>query len=226
MPPDLSFVYCKGMKIEAPLLTPIEVLNVGDLKSCSEKKERIYLLLHGYNERPKNALKRWEKAFISNQTLLAPHGPYPQPEKRETFWRVGYAWYFYDSFKGEYLITPHVPAQMLAHVLTTLAPNCPITVIGFSQGAYLAPYIPHYIKNCDHVIMMNGLARSDLVAAKENVRYDILNATRDSAVDFHKSKDHFDKFQTNHSNCHFYAIDTDSHEIEEMHLRILKDLVN
>lgn len=226
MPPDPSFVYCSGMKINVPLQAPIEILTVGDLDKSAQNGERIYLLLHGYSERPKNALKRWEKAFGPHQTLLIPHGPYPQPEKRETYWRVGYAWYFYDSFKAQYFITPHVPAQMLAHLLSVLVPKSPITVVGFSQGAYLAPYLPHYVENCDHVIMMNGLVRSDLVQAKESVRYDVLNATKDLAVDFNKSKDHFDKFQTNHSNCHFYPIDTDSHEIVESHIKILQGLIS
>lgn len=183
--------------------------------------ERVYLLLHGFNERAKSALKRFQEFLPQDAVVIAPNAPYPLPEKRETFWRVGYAWYFYDSFKSEYLITPVAPAKMLGQLLKQLAPASKVTVLGFSQGAYLAPYLPHYCEQCDQVIMVNGIVRSDMVSAKLGIEYHALNANRDPAVEFEKAKEQFDIFSTNTSSCFFYEIATDSHEVVPAHQELL-----
>lgn len=208
-------------RIQLPLLTPIDFITRGELANA----ERIYLLLHGFNERAKNAVRRFSEALPHEACFLAPDGPYPLPEKREGYWRIGHAWYFYDSFKEEYYITPIVSAQILASLLAKLCPKAKVCVIGFSQGAYLAPYLPHECPQCDQVILVNGLVRSDMVSRAENIRYDIINATKDPFVDFEKSRHHFEKFSSHSSEVKFHAIDCDSHEVVSEHTQLLRRIL-
>ena len=185
---------------------------------------RVYLLLHGFNERAKHAVKRFQQFLPQNAAIIAPNAPYPLTEKRENFWRIGYAWYFYDSFKSQYLITPSAPAKMLGRLIERLAPTSEVTVIGFSQGGFLAPYLPHYCQQCDQVIMVNSMVRSDMVKSKESVQYHALNANQDPAIDFKKAKEHFDFFSSNHNDSFFHEIATDSHEIVASHQKLLAQI--
>ncbi len=208
-------------RIHLPLLTPIDYLTSGQLKQA----ERVYLLLHGFNERAKNAVRRWQNALPEDACFIAPDGPYPLPEKRDGHWRIGHAWYFYDSFKEEYFITPVVSAQVLASLVTDLCPQAKISVLGFSQGAYLAPYVPHEIKACDQVIMMNGLVRSDMVERVENVEYEIFNSDKDPLVDFQKSESHSEIFSRGSELVKFHKIESDSHDVTEEHMQLLRRIL-
>ncbi len=208
-------------RIQLPLVTPIDFLTCGDL----EQAQRVYLLLHGFNERAKNAVKRFSEALPKEACFLAPDAPYPLPEKREGYWRIGHAWYFYDSFKEEYFITPIVSAQILASLLSKFCPKAKVSVIGFSQGAYLAPYLPIETSQCDQVVLVNGLVRSDMVSAVKNVQYDIINATEDPYVDFGKSKRHYEAFATHSSEVNFHEIPCDSHEVVPDHLQLLRRIL-
>lgn len=209
----------KQSPIQLNLEVELETLMNAELPQVAP--ERVYLLLHGFNERAKHALKRFESFLPQDAIIIAPNAPYPLPEKRENFWRIGYAWYFYDSFKSQYLITPNAPAKMLAQLVERLAPTSKVTVVGFSQGGFLAPYLPHYCQQCDQVIMVNAMVRSDMVGPKADVEYHALNANQDPAVDFQKAKEHFDIFSSTSRNCFFHEIATDSHEIVSSHQQLL-----
>lgn len=208
-------------RIHLPLLTPIDYITSGDLSSA----KRVYLLLHGFNERAKNAVRRWQESLPEGACYIAPDAPYPLPEKREGFWRIGHAWYFYDSFKEEYYITPVVSAQILASLTQKLCPDAKITVIGFSQGAYLAPYLPIETNQCDQVILMNGLIRSDMVSRVSDVSYEVFNATKDPYVDFQKSRKHTEAFAKESNQVNFHTIESDSHEVTDEHLQLLRRII-
>lgn len=102
----------------------------------------IVLLLHGYNERGLRIFRKLRRFLPHDSHIVAPNGLFPIPRAKPDRLDFGYAWYFYDKFTQTYSVDQTLCVGLLKKLLEQVNPeNLPVTVIGFSQGGYLAPLL-------------------------------------------------------------------------------------
>jgi predicted esterase len=159
------------------------------------KPSRVFLLLHGFSQdgqhmfkRLESAISAWEKSSGQHALILAPSGTYPQPERTDKGWRVGYSWYFYNLDTDEYYIDMENGVLLLNGIIAQAearagVKNIPVTVIGFSQGGYLAPFFAKSCSQVDHVIGIGCEFLKDEIADPIRFRMDGIHGAEDSVAD-------------------------------------------
>lgn len=176
--------------------------------------ERLYILLHGYCESAEVIFRRLGRHLNSTDSIVAFDGLYPLPKTLplESFVKEGdspekflqgFAWYFYDQRADQFLIDYQVPVNSLCHALESLNPeNKPVSIVGYSQGGYLAPFLALEYRPTTHVLGINCSFRFDLL--KENYseipfRIDQIQGREDQIIDtklchrrFYELKDHYE----------------------------------
>ncbi len=118
-----------------------------------ENPTSITLLLHGYNERGLRIFRKLKRHLPEDTYIVAPNGPFPLPRIKPDRLDFGYAWYFFDKFTQRYEVDQSLITDLLITLLHDINPdNLPVTIIGFSQGGYLAPIIAYNYLPTKHVI--------------------------------------------------------------------------
>lgn len=113
----------------------------------------LVLLLHGLDERGLRIMRKLMKYLPESAHILAPNGPFPLPRPKSDRTDYGYTWYFYDRFTQSYHVDQTLALSLLKSLLSEKNHgNLPITVIGFSQGGYLAPLLAYEDLNIKTVI--------------------------------------------------------------------------
>jgi predicted esterase len=105
---------------------------------------------------------------------------------------AGYSWYFYNPETDEYLLDMQSSLEFLAGLLKHLGfATTPTTVIGFSQGGYLAPFLAQRSSAIDHVIGMGCEFLDEELAIQgipKHVRMDALHGARDDRCSPEKAR--------------------------------------
>jgi predicted esterase len=100
----------------------------------------VVLLLHGLGERGKRIYRKLFPVLPATALVIAPNGPFPIERRKEGRIAYGHSWYFYDKHEKRYFITQDLAKFWLRDLLALENPaRLPVTIIGFSQGGYLAP---------------------------------------------------------------------------------------
>jgi predicted esterase len=204
--------------------------------------DHVFLLLHGYSERGEKMMKRLGKrletmATKTNQKLLilAPNGFYPMPKSFPLDGRPisddllqGFAWYFYDQAKDKFLIDYEVPALTLANLLKEHNPNkVPTTIIGYSQGGYLAPFVGLAFEHTTHVIGLNCSFRTELFSTLPSFRLDQIQGQKDTIIDTALCSQRFEKLKEQGIKGDFHWLPNDDHrlspEISEKTLTLIQN---
>jgi predicted esterase len=194
--------------------------------SCTDFKA-IILLLHGYSEEGQTIYKRLNDHLPQDHLVVAVDGLFPLVDRfpldtKPTDKKLlrGYAWYFYDAVHDKYLIDYDVAASALNSLLTTLNPQQKeITIIGYSQGGYLAPFIAAKNKNASYVIGVNCSYRHDLFPQNfwdRNIRVDAIQAEDDPIIDIESSKE-----RHSHLNGNFDLIPNENHRLSKNLCKII-----
>lgn len=148
-----------------------------------EDPKQIILLLHGFNERGRRIYRKLIGALPADATVIAPNGPFPIPRMKENEIQYGFTWYFYDRFKKDYFITMEFPISWLQELLKLENPkNLPVTIIGFSQGGYLAPSLGLSLKETKMVIGIGCEFRSVLLKTKPSFPLIAIHGDADETV--------------------------------------------
>ena len=162
---------------------------------------RIYLLLHGYGENGDTVFRHMAPGLFPSDgdaLILAPNAPFPLPPKDEKGRPVGlpvaFAWYFFDPIQEVFHIDYSCPASILKALLSHLGLHeRPTTVIGFSQGGYLAPFVGKKVASVDHVIGMACRFREDKLGGNLSFRLDGIHGSEDGLVDPHNAQKSHEK---------------------------------
>ncbi|MBA2403149.1 MAG: hypothetical protein H0V66_00135 [Bdellovibrionales bacterium] len=118
-----------------------------------ESPKSLTLLLHGLDERGLRIFRKIRKFISEDSYIIAPNGPFPIPRVRPERVDFGFSWYFFDPFTKQYIVDQTLALSLLTDLLKQANPhNLPVTIIGFSQGGYLAPLVGYAEKNTKHVI--------------------------------------------------------------------------
>lgn len=175
-------------ELELPITFPSAIY-----ENETESFERVLLCLHGYQLDGRFMFKRFEPLVNSKTKVISPNAPFLVPLKKEGGWEPRYSWYFFDSSRKSFYINYDPAAKWLADLMALKNPNKrPVTIIGYSQGGYLAPKAAELVPECDRVIGINSIFRSEKFEHREAIEYLQLNGTEDKIVSCKDAKTEFD----------------------------------
>ena len=144
---------------------------------------QLIVLLHGYGETGAKIFKKCEPFLPKNAFVIAPNAPYPQVERTPNDIKVGFSWYFYDPRTDEYFIGPEISSLVLQGLVERLNfASLPVTLIGFSQGGYLAPLAAKRIKNVRRVIGIGSTVLHHEFEFPISFELDLIHGDQDEIV--------------------------------------------
>jgi len=132
-----------------------------------ESPSEVILLLHGLGERGKRIFRKLLPFLPKGALIIAPNGPFPIQRNKQHKLEFGHSWYFYDKIEKKYFINQDLAKFWLRDLLKIENPNSlPVTIIGFSQGGYLAPLAGKEIAETKLIIGLACEFRTTLIQEK------------------------------------------------------------
>jgi len=101
----------------------------------------------------------------------------------------------------------------------------PTTVIGYSQGGYLAPKVAEVIPAVDTVVGMACAFRNTKFEFRQNVILHQINAINDLVVDYENAKEEFQTLRERGNVGQFISLTESGHKLDEHYLDELKTLI-
>lgn len=183
----------------------------GVVRRSTEAKE-VILLLHGLSERGRRIYRKLFPYLPPEAIILAPNAPYPLPTVKTDRMDYGYTWYFFDRFTREYYIPMDVAISSLLAILKIENPqNLPVTIIGFSQGGYLAPVLSRQIPLVKKVIGIGCEFKPNLVGANFTHPLYAIHGENDSIILPEEAQAHLENLE-----CQWHLIPETGHEINSL----------
>jgi predicted esterase len=179
-----------------------------------EHPQEIILLLHGYNERGRRIFRKLLPYLPKEALILAPNGPFPLPRPKEDRLDFGFAWYFFDRFKKTYLINQDLPKNWLREFVRQNNPDhLPLTIIGFSQGGYLAPLAGLLLPETKLVVGLGCEFRSPLLPQICPFPLVGLHGEQDEVISPASSQKEAEVLQQRGFDCEWFLIHDCKHEV-------------
>lgn len=172
--------------------------------------EEVFVLFHGFSEKGATIYKRLgdriHKHFEDQKKkvmVLCPNGLYPMPHfhpleaqgKPEELLK-GYSWYFYHQGSDTFLVDYEIPAVTFKNWIEALVPeSIPVTLIGYSQGGYLSPFVGLQLKKVKRVIGINCSFREEMFPRLPDFPLDQLQGDRDTVIDINLAHSRFENLK-------------------------------
>ncbi len=174
----------------------------------------ITLLLHGYNERGLRIFRKLRRHLPENSYIIAPNAPYPLPRVKPDRVDFGYAWYFYDPFTKDYQVDQTLALSLLKDLLRQANPqNLPVTIIGFSQGGYLAPLLAYSEPSIQHVVGIGCEFRTRFFSGPPSFSLDAIHGLSDPIISPEKALGEIHLLREKGINVAWHPIAEVKHEI-------------
>lgn len=188
--------------------------------------ERIYLLLHGYLLDGDFILNTIKNSIPDNSLIVAPDGPFLVPYKKRDRFYAKYAWYFFDTVTKNYYINFEPAGAYLQKVVSNYnTQQLPITIIGYSQGGYLAPSIANKLKEVDTVIGIAGVFRNERFEFRPEVKYHQINSNMDLIVEIDGARAEFEKLKLDGNKGQFIELTGIGHKLNPDYMHSLESLI-
>lgn len=180
----------------------------------SESASEVFLLLHGLGERGKRIYRKLLPYLPKNAIIIAPNGPFPIPRPKEGRMSYGHSWYFYDKFEQKYFINQDLAKFWLRDLLKIENPRTlPVTIIGFSQGGYLAPLAGNVISETKLILGLACEFRTTLIHKKPDFPLVAIHGEDDSVVTMGSALAEIEKLKTQEIAVDFHPVSETGHEI-------------
>ncbi len=203
----------ENKKVTDSINLPIN-LDHNIVRNNPKNPDRIILLLHGYKLTGEFLYDSFIKIMPENSLVLAPNGPFIVPIVKKQAFSAGYAWYFFDPLKKHFYINYDPAAQFIKTLLENLNPNnLPVTIIGYSQGGYLAPKVAEVCPNIKSILGVNCVYRNNKFTFNPDVEYHQINGEIDLIVDPIGAKEEFDKLVELGNKGTFNTLPEEGHKI-------------
>lgn len=190
------------------------------------KKKRVYLLLHGFGQKAQDIYDLIAPLLPQDSTIIAPNGNFPQAKKIQDSYKMTFAWYFYDNSTKNYFIDYDLPATILQGLLKELRlDQLPLTIIGFSQGGYLAPFAAEKITTTDRVIGISCVFRYKFLKSNPSWRMDALHGKEDDIVEINNAKEAMTELKNLGVRGEFVEVEKASHSLDQNMLNELSKLL-
>jgi predicted esterase len=168
----------------------IESCHYCDYQLIEQKNaEKLIILLHGYAQSAEIISKSFQEHLPKDCHILIPNAPFPIPKEIFGELSLSFAWYFFDTQTSEYYFDFKVSSYFILNLVKKLKlENLPTTVIGFSQGGYLAPFVAEKLNNPQKVIGINCRFRADLMALPQKYQIYGIHGEDDPVVDLENAQ--------------------------------------
>lgn len=178
--------------------------------------DQVILLLHGLHERGLRIYRKLISHLPDTALIIAPNAPFPLPREKDGRIEYGYCWYFYDRNKKNYYLNQNLAVSWLSELLGQKnISHLPLTIIGFSQGGYLAPLLGHALPQTKLVIGLGCEFRDQLINDEIKFRLVGLHGALDKIVNVDHSKSDSEKVRARGIPVEWEAIPGTAHEISE-----------
>lgn len=201
----------------------LEALAVFDgVERSPDHPDQVILLLHGLHERGLRIYRKLIRFLPDRALVLAPNAPFPLPRERGGKTEYGFCWYFYDRTNKSYYLDQSLAVSWLKEFLALKnVSHLPLTIIGFSQGGYLAPLIGHALPETKLVIGLGCEFRDNLVNDKINFPLIGLHGEEDKIVNVDHSRAEAEKLRAKNLPVTWEVIPGTGHELSQrMALRV------
>ena len=185
--------------------------------------KRVYLLLHGYLLDGKYMNDEFSDVFEEDSLVISPNGPFLVPVKKGEKYFPKFAWYFFDPIKKNYYIDYDPGAKYLRDILSEFNPTkLPVTVIGYSQGGYLAPRVANYCPEVDQIISIASVFRPDRFKINPKVSYVQINSKNDVVVNSSEAFSEGEKMKSLGAMYDLTLLENPGHRIDSEYKSVLK----
>ena len=179
-----------------------------------ENPKSITLLLHGYNERGLRIYRKLKRFLPKDTHIIAPNAPFPLPRIKPERLDFGYAWNFYNDHKGIYHTEEKVIVSMVINLLRKLNPDhLPVTIIGFSQGGFLAPLLAYHDPDIKHVIGIGCIYRERFFNRAPHFTLDAIHGEADTIVAAENALIEIEKLKQKDIHVNWHPVAELKHEI-------------
>ena len=206
--------------IESPMI--VDYMELGNKESSN-----VLLILHGYGQNSQIIKESLSDILMENDYhIIIPNGPFPIPKVRDENVLYRFAWYFFNRFEKNYFIDFSVPKNLLKTLLNKIAPNKNITVIGYSQGGYLAPFVGEVEKSIEKVIGINCKFRDDMIDDNLNFELHHIHDKNDQIVEYEPALESFKRMESKLSTkSTHHSINSKGHALSDEIIETLKTLL-
>ena len=185
--------------------------------------KKVFVLLHGYLLDGSFMYEKLLNFLPKESAIIAPNGPFMVPVKKQKGYFPRFAWYFFDPTKKTYYIDYIPAAEYIKSLLIEMELiRKPITVIGYSQGGYLAPKLAEMIPSVESVIGLACCFRNDYFKFRHDVLYHQINSTSDLVVDYEGAKQEFVTLRERGNLGRFVTLNDIGHKLDENYAQELK----
>jgi hypothetical protein len=101
----------------------------------------------------------------------------------------------------------------------------PVTIIGYSQGGYLAPKLAEIIPSVDTVIGMACAFRTNKFKFRQNVIMNQINSRDDLIIDYMGAKEEFSDLRLKGNVGQFITLADTGHRLDESYINELKLMI-
>ncbi len=190
-----------------------------------EKPTQLFILLHGYMQSGKHIARQLEDALPSDAEVLAINGPFPIPRKSEEGLKLGYSWYFYNPKTDELVIDMKTSIEFIKGAIAALGfESLPKTLVGYSQGGYLAPFVARELSHVSRLIALNAEVLDDELEGQLGFRVDSIHGAKDEIVDPKKSRERHARLKARGVQGEFVELPESGHQITEEMMSALRGL--
>lgn len=201
-------------------------VTVGGVSRVPQKPDEIILLLHGLAERGRRIYRKLIPYLPENALVIAPNGTFTIPRQKDDSLSLGYAWYFYDRGSKSYLVNQDAARSVLKSLVAAKNPqHLPVTIIGFSQGGYLAPLVGQDIEETKLVIGLGCEFRHNLITEKPKFPMVAIHGENDAIISPTLAQNEIRLLGERGFDIPFYSVEATAHEItKSMGLKV-KDVL-
>jgi predicted esterase len=188
--------------------------------------KKCFLLLHGYLLNADYIYNKLIPVIDENDLVIAPNGPFLIPVKKNETYKPKYSWYFFDSSKNTFYINFDPAVEYINQILNYYnTENLPVTIIGYSQGGYLAPKIAEVNETIRSVIGLACIFRNKNFKYNPRVRYHQIHGEDDMIVKKEESIIEWDLLTSKGNAGEFINLESSGHRIDDAFLDKLKYLI-
>ena len=174
------------------------------------------VLLHGYGQTAKEIIDILGPALPENSPVLVPNGIFLVPRKTDAGFKNAYSWFFYDPNQKKYI---HTMDDAVKHVSTLtnniFGSNKPISIVGYSQGGYLAPFVGCALPQTTQVTGLGcRFIHQRLLDLDLPFELNAIHGDRDSIVEFSGAKESFDLLVPHKTKGSFISLPDTGHQLK------------
>jgi predicted esterase len=189
--------------------------------------KRLVVLLHGYEQSGEKMMEKLRDVLPSDAAILAPNGPFPLPRRTDSGYRIGFSWYFWNPITNEYFIDMEIGVSFIRELVSSLGLGAlPTTLIGFSQGGYLSPFLAEAMPQVDHVIGLGCEFLTDEIKLPVKYRVDAVHGALDDVVSAEGAKKAHEALLKSGASGEFQLLSESGHRIDAAMKAAIADLLN